>query len=407
MNQNDMIQRLITAGQEHLAAHYDTLTAAEQETFLRQLASLDLTLPAYAVGENNNTRGTFSPLQAVTAEEAREDRAFHEALGLAAIRRGEVAAVLLAGGQGTRLGYDAPKGFFNVGITREMSLFSLHFANIARHAAAAGRSIPFLIMTSKFNHEQTADFLRQHDYFGYPAEDVILFPQEMAVCTDFEGKILLARRGVIAESPNGNGGWFGSIEKAGLLPELQRRGVRWLNVFSVDNALQQIADPGFIGAVLAKGCESGAKVVAKADPDERVGILCLEDGRPSIVEYYEATEEMRTLRDANGSLQYRYGVILNYLFSMERLPAVRDARLPVHRAAKKIPYMDANGEIVTPTEPNGYKYETLALDMVRLQSNCLPYEVLREKEFAPIKNKEGADSPVTARALLEGAGFVL
>ncbi len=407
MNQNEMIQWLTTVGQGHLAAHYLTLNAAEQAAFLQQAAALDLTIPAYATGEGNNVRGTFSPLQAVTAEEAREDRAFHEALGLAAIRRGEVAAVLLAGGQGTRLGYDAPKGFFNVGITREISLFSLHFANIAGHAAAAGRSIPFLIMTSKFNHEQTADFLRQHDYFGYPAEDVLLFPQEMAVCTDFEGKILLSQRGVIAESPNGNGGWFGSIEKAGLLPELQRRGVKWLNVFSVDNALQQIADPGFIGAVLAKGFESGAKVVAKASPDERVGVLCLEDGRPSIVEYYEATEEMRTLRDRDGSLQYRYGVILNYLFSMERLLAVRETRLPLHRAAKKISYLNDRGEIVTPTEPNGYKYETLALDMVRLQNSCLPYEVLREAEFAPIKNKEGADSPATARALLERAGFAL
>lgn len=407
MNHNDILEKLRCYGQSHLLAFYDTLSPQAQETLDAQVAALDFSVPVYAAGSENNVRGTFAPLDAVTAEMAAENAAYHEQLGSEAIRKGEVAAVLLAGGQGTRLGSDAPKGFFNIGKTKEISLFSLHFANIAKHARAAGGRIPFLIMTSKFNHEETARFLKAHGYFGYPEEDVLLFPQEMAVCTDFEGKALLAAKDCVAESPNGNGGWFGSIEKAGLLLELERRGVKWLNVFSVDNALQQIADPRFIGAVIASGCESGAKVVAKADADERVGVLCLEDGKPSIVEYYEMTKEMRTQRTEDGSLRYRYGVILNYLFSMPRLLASRDARLPVHRAAKVIPYCNAEGVSVEPKEPNGFKYETLVLDMIRLQGSCLPYEIVREAEFAPIKNKDGVDSPATARALLEGAGFVL
>lgn len=407
MTHNQLSELLCRYGQSHLLDGFHALSPEEQASFCKQIEALDLSVPIYAAGSENNVRGQFAPLDAMTAEEAQHQAAEHEALGLDAIRKGEVAAVLLAGGQGTRLGSDAPKGFFNVGKTREIPLFSLHFANIAEHAKQADGRIPFLIMTSKFNHEATVQYLQEHKYFGYPEEDVILFPQEMAVCTDFEGKALLSAKGCVAESPNGNGGWFGSIEKAGLLPELERRGVRWLNVFSIDNALQQIADPKFIGAVLASGCESGAKVVAKAAPDEKVGVLCLEDGKPSIVEYYEMTDEMRTQYNEDGTLRYRYGVILNYLFSMQRLLASRDARLPIHRAAKKIPYLNAEGVLVQPETPNGYKYETLVLDMVRLQESCLPYEVLREKEFAPIKNKEGVDSPETARALLEGAGFVL
>lgn len=407
MNRNSKLEQLERCGQTHLVAHYDSLSTQEKAVFCAQIEELDFSVPIYAAGSENNARGVFAPLNAVTAEEAARQAVRYEEMGLDAIRKGEVAAVLLAGGQGTRLGSDAPKGFFDIGKTREISLFSLHFANIAKHARQAGGRILFLIMTSKFNHAVTAQYLREHDYFGYPEEDVILFPQEMAVCTDFEGKALLSAKGCVAESPNGNGGWFGSIEKAGLLPELERRGIRWLNVFSVDNALQQIADPRFIGAVLASGCESGAKVVSKADPDEKVGVLCLEDGRPSIVEYYEMTDEMRTQHNEDGSLRYRYGVILNYLFSVPRLMEIRDARLPIHRAAKKIPYLNEDGVLVQPEEPNGYKYETLVLDMVRLQKSCLPYEVLREAEFAPIKNKEGVDSPETARALLEGAGFVL
>lgn len=393
--------------QTHLLAFYDTLSEQEQQALCEQIAALDFSIPVYAASNENTARGTFAPLQGMSIEKAAQFAREHEILGLKALRRGEVGAVLLAGGQGTRLGFDIPKGCVNIGETREVTLFSLHFANLKRHAAMAGRSIPIFIMTSKFNYDATLQFLQEHHYFDYPEEDVILFRQEMAVCTDFDGKALLAAPGYVAESPNGNGGWFLSMEKAGLLPELERRGIRWLNVFAVDNALQQIADPKFIGAVIKSGCESGAKVVAKAAPDERVGVLCLEDGRPSIVEYYEMTDEIRTAREENGLLSYRYGVILNYLFSVSQLMTFRDAQLPIHRAAKTIPCLDAAGNPVSPAQPNGYKYETLVLDMVHFQQSCLPYEIVREAEFAPIKNRNGIDSLDSARILLKNAGFIL
>ena len=178
-------------------------------------------------------------------------------------------------------------------------------------------------------------------------------------------------------------------------------------MFAVDNVLQRIADPCFIGAVIESGKVSGAKVVAKAAPDEKVGVLCLEDGKPSIVEYYEMTDEMRYRREPDGTLSYNYGVILNYLFHVGQLNNTLSVKLPLHRAFKKIPYMDETGQIIRPSEPNAYKFETLALDMVRLQENCLAYEVDRSREFAPVKNKTGIDSVDTARALLRQNGVLL
>ena len=189
-----------------------------------------------------------------------------------------------------------------------------------------------------------------------------------------------------------------------LLQFVKDNKIEWLNVFAVDNVLQRIADPCFIGAVIDSDMESGAKVVAKADPQERVGVMCLEDGKPSIVEYYEMTPEMIERREPDGTLSYNYGVILNYLFKIKNLNSIIDARLPLHKAFKKIQCIDENGVMVFPDEPNAYKYETLALDMVKLQKNCLAYEVERNKEFAPVKNKTGVDSVDTARELLMANG---
>ena len=206
-------------------------------------------------------------------------------------------------------------------------------------------------------------------------------------------------------SPNGNGGWFASMMKAGLVEDMHEKGVEWLNVFAVDNCLQRIADPLFVGATIASGMESGAKVVRKAAPDEKVGVLCTEDGKPSIAEYYEMTEEMATLRKENGDLAYGFGVILNYLFSVEKLEKIVNYSMMTHIVEKKIPYMDVDGTFVKPEAPNGYKFELLVLDMVHMMEDCLPYEVVREREFAPIKNLHGIDSLDSARELMAGCGI--
>ncbi len=395
-------------GQEHILDYYDELNENEKDELLSQIEMTD-----FSVLENleekdiSSKRGKFEPLGAVTVEDIAENREKYYSAGAEAIKNGKVGAVLLAGGQGTRLGFDKPKGMFNIGVTKELYIFECLMNNLLKVVESTGAYVPLYIMTSEKNHHDTVSFFEEKNYFGYDSSYIKFFIQDMAPSVDFNGKIYMESKSDISISPNGNGGWFSSIVRAGLLNDIKNKGIEWINVFAVDNVLQQIADPCFIGAVINSGSQSGSKVVSKVSPDERVGVLCLEDGKPSIVEYYEMTEEMRTLRTESGQLAYKYGVILNYLFRVDRLEDIISEKMPVHVVEKKIPYMDSNGGFVIPEKNNGFKFETLVLDMVHLQESCLPYEVERSKEFAPVKNAEGVDSVDSARELLRQNGIDL
>ncbi|MBR6617231.1 MAG: UDPGP type 1 family protein [Oscillospiraceae bacterium] len=410
MNYNEAKEKLAACGQAHLLRWYDTLTEREQESLLQQIEELDTELLQVFADYRKSSeqeRGKLAPLGALTLEEIAQNRDRFEAAGLDAIRQGKVGAVLLAGGMGTRLGFDKPKGMFNIGVTRELYIFECLIRNLMEVVDKAGTFVPLFVMTSEKNDEDTRAFFKEMKYFGYNAEYVHFFVQEMAPAVDMEGRILLEEKGRIAASPNGNGGWFSSMQRAGLMNLLHREGIEWLNVFAVDNVLQRIADPVFIGATLLSGADMGSKVVSKADPEERVGVLCLEDGTPSIVEYYEMTKEMITSREPDGRLSYNYGVILNYLFRTDSLESGADKRMPIHVVEKKVPYIDENGMLIEPASPNGCKFETLVLDMVHMQENCLSFEVDRNREFAPVKNKTGVDSVDSARELLHRNGVSL
>ena len=359
------------------------------------------------INNKEQQRGTFSPLAAMELSEIEANKDKYLATGLDAVGNGKVGAILLAGGQGTRLGFDKAKGMFNIGKTKELYIFEQLVANLMKVTNQTGTWVPLYVMTSEINDSMTREFFEEHDYFGYNKDYVKFFVQEMVPAVDFDGNLLMKSEDSLAMSPNGNGGWFGSMVSAGLLDDIHARGLEWINVFAVDNCLQRIADPLFIGATIVSGCESGAKVVRKAAPDEKVGVLCTEDGKPSIAEYYEMTQEMATARKENGDLLYGFGVILNYLFSEKKLEQIVDARMPIHVVEKKIPHIDLEGNMVKPDQPNGYKFETLVLDMVHMMDDCIPYEVVREREFAPIKNLHGVDSLDTARELLKGCGVTL
>ncbi len=330
-----------------------------------------------------------------------------EKAGIEAIRAGKVGAVLLAGGMGTRLGSDDPKGMYNVGITRKLSIFQCLMNNLFDVVHKTETFIPLFVMTSDLNHEKTVEFFDDNNYFGYPKDYIFFFKQEMAPACDYNGKVFLEAKDKVAVSPNGNGGWFLSMMKNNLLDTIKNFDIEWLNVFAVDNVCQRICDPKFIGATLLEKRTVGAKVVKKATRDERVGVICLEDGKPSIVEYYELTDEMMDLADERGERVYNFGVILNYLFNVDELVEIVNKSLPYHVVEKKIPYVDENGNTVKPESPNGYKFEQLVLDMIHLADSCLPYEVVREREFAPIKNKTGIDSVESARELLKKNGVEL
>ena len=357
------------------------------------------------LGGNDQERGSFAPLGAMELPEIEKRKEEFKEIGLKAIRDCKVGAILLAGGQGTRLGFDKAKGMFNIGVNKELYIFEQLIANLKKVTDEAGAWVPFYVMTSEKNDADTRAFFEEHDYFGYNKDYIKFFVQAMAPAVDFDGNFLLEAEDSLAMSPNGNGGWFTSFIRSGLDKDMKEKGIEWLNVFAVDNVLQQIADPVFVGATIASGCVSGAKVVRKADPHERVGALCLEDGKPSIIEYYELTEEMAVATNESGSLLYGFGVILNYLFRVDKLLEIVDRKLPLHVVEKKVPYLDENGELVKPSEPNAYKFEELILDMIYMMDDCLSFEVDREKEFAPVKNATGVDSVDTARALLQKNGI--
>lgn len=395
-------------GQEHVLKYYDELSVAEQEALLAQIEETDMSILEKCKNiEELAKKGEISPLAAMELDEIESNKESFTATGIKAIQDGKIAAVLLAGGMGTRLGSDDPKGMYNIGETKDLYIFECLVNNLMDVVKQTGSWIHFFIMTSDKNNDATIKFLTEHDFFGYKAEYIHFFKQEMAAATDYNGKIYLEEKGKLSTSPNGNGGWFVSMKNAGLLEVIKKEGIEWLNIFAVDNVLQRIADPCFVGATLQKNCTVGAKVVRKNAPDEKVGVMCLEDGRPSIVEYYELTEELMNAKDAKGDPAYNFGVILNYLFNEKALEGLLDGNLPLHIVEKKIPYLNEAGELVKPEEPNGYKFENLVLDMIHQLDTCLPYEVVREKEFAPIKNKTGVDSVESAKALLKQNGVEL
>jgi len=394
-------------GQQQVLRYVDELTEAQKEVLFAQIEATDMdVIECCKHKEDLVKRGVISPLGAMELPEIEANRESFTKTGLEAIKAGKVGAVLLAGGMGTRLGSDNPKGMYNVGITRKLYIFECLINNLMDVVKQADTWIHLFVMTSDKNNDATVKFLTEHEFFGYNKDYVHFFKQEMAAATDYNGKILLEEKGKLSTSPNGNGGWFISLQKNGLLDLVHEQGIEWINVFAVDNVLQRIADPCFIGATIQKNCVVGSKVVRKAAPDEKVGAMCLEDGKPSIVEYYDMTQELMDAKNEKGEPAYNFGVILNYLFFVPDLEKMM-ASLPLHVVEKKIPYLDENGNLVKPESPNGYKFESLVLDMIHQLSSCLPFEVVREKEFAPIKNKTGVDSVESARELLQKNGVTL
>ena len=401
MNFEGAKEKLEKYGQQHVLKYYDELTDAEKEELLQQIDETD-----FAVLENcknlgkSEGRGQFQPLAAMQVSEIEKRRDEFFKLGVETIKAGKVAAVLLAGGMGTRLGSDNPKGMYDIGLTKPVYIFQRIIENLLDTVnQAEGSYIHLFIMTSEKNNDATVNFLKEHNYFGYPEEKITFFKQDMAPASDYDGKVYMESKSRISTSPNGNAGWYSSMLKAGLRDTLLKEGIEWIDIFAVDNVLQRIADPCFVGATVNAGVSCGAKVVRKNAPDEKVGVMCLEDGRPSIVEYYELSQEMMDAKDENGDPAHNYGVILNYLFNEKALNDIAKNTLPLHVVEKKIPYIDENANLIKPEKPNGCKFEQLVLDMIHELDSCLPYEVVREHEFAPIKNKEGIDSVESAREL--------
>ena len=416
MNPDKILDFLRETGQEKLALYIENREADVKASFIDAISSTDSRILDHIKGETGKETssadsGRIAPLGALTLPAIREHEEEFKRTGLDAIREGKLALLLLAGGQGTRLGHDSPKGCFNIGETKELFIFELLIDHLKDVVGEAGSFIHLYVMTSTENNAPTVEFFKSKDYFGYDPDYIHFFMQEQNPVLSTDGHFLLSSDKSLCYSPNGNGGWALSLEKAGLIEEMKSFGVEWINVFSVDNVLQRMADPVFFGAILDQGLTSGAKVVMKNAPDEKVGAMCTLDGKPYIIEYYELSKEMSVETNPDGSLAYGYGVILNYIFRLDKLIASNAKTMPLHAVKKAVPYMeledDGTLKPVIPSEPNAIKFETLALDLVHEMDDCLVFEVDREKEFAPVKNKTGIDSVDTARDLLKKNGYVL
>lgn len=358
-----------------------------------------------------------------------EDAASWHAAGLKAIAAGQMGALTLAGGQGTRLGSDRPKGEYDIGLPSHKSLFQLQAERITRlkslAAAATGVEaasvhLPWYVMTSPMTDADTRAFLAEHRYFGLPADDVMLFSQGTLPCLDFAGKIMLETGSRVAEAPDGNGGIYRALHSSGVVADMVRRGVIGVHVFAVDNAIVRVADPTFFGYCLARDADVGSKVCAKAGPHEKVGVLCLRDGAYSVVEYSEMDKATAELTDpASGELLFNAGNLCIHYYSRAFLEgAASPAHLPkvYHVAKKAIPYAHPEtGATLSKEEMagkgnTGIKLESFIFDVFPSAERMAVLDIDRAAEFAPVKNAPGSpdDSPDTARAALlqQGASWV-
>ena len=402
------IQKLIKYKQEHLLNFENELSNQEKENLHKQIESLDFSYLDELNKKENKTAPTITPIKAITIDEITENKEQFEKIGLDVLKNQKVGILLLAGGMGTRLGFDKPKGMFNIGKTKTIYIFQKLIENTLNVVKKCGKPIPFFIMTSEKNNDETIAFLEEHNYFGYDKNYVCFFVQDTAPCVDLNGKILLENKGKIATSPNGNGGWFNSLlnnEKSKTM--FESLNLEWLNIIGVDNILQNIADPIFIGATVGGNYQIGSKVTRKTGPYEKVGVMCHKNNHPAVVEYIDLPEYMALQTDNNGQRVYDFGIVLNYLFNVDLLYKIKDEKLPIHVVTKKVEHIDNFGNLIKPETPNAHKFEMLCADMIEFADTCLPFEVARQKEFAPIKNKEGVDSVATAQALLEQNGYEL
>jgi UDP-N-acetylglucosamine/UDP-N-acetylgalactosamine diphosphorylase len=411
-------RKLSHINQVHLLRFYDSFSDEEKENFLQHLESLNLDgstklfqQAKNALNESNEiTDMKPVPPSQFESEEGCESETLekYRRKGLEAVGAGEVGVLLMAGGQGTRLGVTYPKGMYNVGLPSGKTLFQIQAERIRRvqhlakkHTGKSGK-VTWYVMTSGPTDVMTDTFLKSHNFFGLNADDVVQFKQGLLPCFDFDGKIILEAPNLVAQAPDGNGGIYRALKSNGILDDMKKRGVKYIHAHSVDNILTKIADPVFIGYCVDKGSDCGAKVVKKAGPTEPVGVVCQINGRFQVVEYSEISEEKAHLRDEEGNLVYNAGSICNHFFTTSFLKRVSDefeGELKLHVAKKKIPYVDDQGRTVKPGQPNGIKIEKFVFDVFQFSDRFVTWEVPRESEFSAMKNSDsaGKDCPSTAR----------
>ena len=323
-------------------------------------------------------------------------------LGESIIKNGEYAVVTMAGGQGTRLGHTGPKGTFKLDVYgKGKYLFEILAENLKEANKRYNTIIPWYIMTSKENNKETVEFLEKHNYFGYDRSKVTIFIQSELPLVDTEGKLLISKDLKIKEASDGNGGTYSSLRASGCLADMKEKGIKWIFIGGVDNVLLKMVDTTLLGMTVKQGYQIASKSVVKANPHEKVGVFCKINDKPKIIEYAELPTKMAEEVDKNGELRYGESNIMCHLYTIDAIEKISKETLMYHSAFKKNSYTDEKGKEITPDQPNSYKFESFIFDAFELFDEMGLLRVKREEEFAPVKNKEGADSPKTAKELYE------
>ena len=408
-------EALSTVNQEHLLAFWDQLDSAQLEALLLQIDSLDFDqLDGLVHGDHEETdwgalaeRAESPPAIRLQASDNPFDRQQALQIGETALQAGKVAVVLVAGGQGSRLGFPHPKGMYPIGPISQRTLFQLHIDRLLAMAQRYDVSIPLFLMTSPATHEETVAYFEENDRCGLPSEDLIVFCQGTMPAVDRRtGRVLLAEPGQLFLSPDGHGGTVAALSRSGCFDEMNRRGIEYLFYFQVDNPLVAVADPEVLGYHILAESEMTTQVIAKADPQEKVGNVVSIDGQLQIIEYSDLPAAAAERRNEDGSLAIWAGSIAVHVFDVTFLEQMIDQAesLPFHRACKIVPYMNEDGRRVTPTEPNAIKFERFIFDLLPSARNALVIEVDEAEAFAPLKNAAGAvkDTEETVQAAMSG-----
>ena len=406
--------------QYHLLEFFEQLDSIQQQKLLDQIDSLDFSrIPGWVENYvvNNSSAmvpSDFEPAPSYsTIPSSPEQQAEYKKarkFGAELISAGKAAAFVVAGGQGTRLGFNDPKGNFPISPIRNKTLFALFAETILASGKKYGKKLSWYIMTSPLNHSQTIAVFEANNYYGMDRSDVFIFQQGTNPNFGFDGRILLAEKSKISSSPDGHGGSLKALYDSGAIADMKQKGIEYLSYYQVDNPLINIFDPLFIGLHALNDAEMSSKALVKANPLEKIGSFCLVDGKVTVIEYSDLPCEQANRRNPDGSLVFELGSIAIHIISIgfvEKLNAHGFA-LPVHRAIKKIPHIGSNGKPIKPTEPNGVKLETFVFDALPLASKSIILQTIRSEEFAPVKNATGVDSAeVTIQMMIaRAAGWI-
>lgn len=403
---NDLRSKLQQYGQEHVLASWERLEEAERRGLLEQLQSIDLERLSQLYADREHTYQVPESSRIEALDIVPRDAADNDAVrtvGVAALRRGEVAALVVAGGQGSRLGFEHPKGMYPVGPISRKSLFQIHAEKVLAVGRRYGKRPPLLVMTSPATDAETRQFFAANEYFGLPKEEVHFFCQGTMPALELAtGRLLMEAPGRLFLSPDGHGGTLTALAKSGLLERLRSKGVRHIFYFQVDNPLVKVADPVFLGRHIERRSEASSKIVPKQGPKDRLGNLVRVDGRCTMIEYSDLPDALANERDGSGRLRLWAGSPAIHIFDVDFLARVTEGAglLPFHTARKKVPYCDENGRTIQPEKENALKFERFIFDVLPLAERWLIQETAAAEEFAPLKNAEGADSPQTVHAAL-------